>query len=135
MTKRGPQAVAVLNILKLITESSDSEQHHRHSKKKSRKPGSQEGKTLCCCCFVQGPRLFFSFFLSFYTIHCVFSFKSSPFFPIFGNVDPIIVVLNPSFDWFFIFLFLQVFVFDCDQKWLDQHKRNTYRNIQTTFLQ
>ena len=46
-------------------------------------------------------------FLSFYTIHCVFSFKSSPFSPIFGYVDPIIVVLNPSCDWFFIFFFFK----------------------------
>ena len=49
--------------------------------------------------------------LSFYTIHCVFSFKSSPFSPIFGYVDPIIVVLNPSFDWFFIFFFFK-FLFE-----------------------
>ena len=35
------------------------------------------------------------------------SFKSSPFSPIFGYVDPIIVVLNPYFDWFFIFFFFK----------------------------
>ena len=38
-------------------------------------------------------------------IHCVFSFKYTPSSPIFGHVDPIIVGLNPSFDWVFIFLF------------------------------
>ena len=47
---------------------------------------------------IQGPRRLF-LFLSFYTFHCVF-FKSSPFFPIFCSVDPNIVVLNLSFDWF-----------------------------------
>ena len=47
------------------------------------------------------------FFLSVYTIHCVFSFKSSPFFSVFGSVDPNVVVLNPSFDWFFIFFFFK----------------------------
>ena len=40
-------------------------------------------------------------------IYCVFSFKWSPFSAIFGYVDPIIVGLNPSFDWFFIFIFFK----------------------------
>ena len=44
-----------------------------------------------------------SFFWSFYTFHCVFFFKTSPFIPIFFSVDPNIVVLNLSFDWFIFF--------------------------------
>ena len=38
----------------------------------------------------------FFFFLSFYSFHCVFFFKSSPSIPIFCSVDPNIVVLNPE---------------------------------------
>ena len=49
--------------------------------------------------------------MSFYTFIVYFSFKSSPLSPILGYVDPIIVVLNPSFDWFFIFLFFK-FLFE-----------------------
>ena len=52
--------------------------------------------------------IFFSCFLSFYTIHCVFSFKSSPFSPIFSYVDPFIVVLTLSFYWFLILFFVKV---------------------------
>ena len=40
-------------------------------------------------------------------IHFVFSFKPSPFFPIFCSVDPIIVVLNLSFDWVIFFFFFK----------------------------
>ena len=39
--KHVPQAVAVLNFLKLITESSDSEQHHGQNKETT---GSQEAR-------------------------------------------------------------------------------------------
>ena len=46
-------------------------------------------------------------FLSFYTFSCVFFFKSSPFIPTFCSVDPNIVVLNLSFDWFIFFFFLK----------------------------
>ena len=48
-----------------------------------------------------------SSFLVILHIHCVFSFKKSPSSPIFGKVDPIIVGLNPSFDWVFIFVFFK----------------------------
>ena len=47
-------------------------------------------------------------FLSFYTFPCVFFFKSSPFFPVFGNVDPDVVVLTLSFKWFLILFFVKV---------------------------
>ena len=49
-------------------------------------------------------------FLSFYTFHCVFFFKSSPFFPVFGSVDPNVVVLTLSFYSFLILFFVKVFV-------------------------
>ena len=47
-------------------------------------------------------------FVSFYTFPCVFFFKSSPFFPVFGNVDPDIVVLTLSFKSFLILFFAKV---------------------------
>ena len=46
------------------------------------------------------------FFVSFHNSLCIF-LQVDPIFPIFDNVDPIIVVLNPSFDWFFIFFFFK----------------------------
>ena len=46
--------------------------------------------------------------LSFYTFSCVFFFKSSPFFPVFGNIDPDVVVLTLSFRWFLILFFVKV---------------------------
>ena len=38
---------------------------------------------------------------------CIF-FKSSPFFPVFGNVDPDVVVLTLSFKWFLILFVVKV---------------------------
>ena len=47
-------------------------------------------------------------FLSFCTFPCVFFFKSSPFFSVFGNIDPDVVVLTLSFKWFLILFFFKV---------------------------
>ena len=47
-------------------------------------------------------------FLSFCTFPCVFSFQSSPFFSVFGNIDPDVVVLTLSFKWFLILFFFKV---------------------------
>ena len=47
-------------------------------------------------------------FLTFYTFHCVFFFKSSPFFPVIGNIDPDVVVLILSFKWFLNLSFVRV---------------------------
>ena len=50
--------------------------------------------------------LLFLFSVILHNSLCIF-LQVEPIFPIFGYVDPIIVVLNPSFDWFFIFFFFK----------------------------
>ena len=82
-------------------------------------PPSHCSWPLYCCCFRRHNALdrcaaaalfkdHVASFLSFYTFHCVSFFKSSPFIPIFRSVDPIIVVLNLSFDWFIFFFFFKI---------------------------
>ena len=39
---------------------------------------------------------------------CIFLHKSSPFFPVFGNIDPDVVVLTLSFKCFLILFFVKV---------------------------
>ena len=63
---------------------------------------------------VGGAAALFKVIASSFLVFCHFTqfivyFPSSRahFSPIFGYVDPIIVVLNPSFDWFFTFFFFK----------------------------